>query len=55
MTTTMIDTYPGEALSIVDGFRFELCSECTRDLDEHLIGPDMFGHAHAWCLVGEHE
>jgi len=38
------------AAGVIDGFQFELCNECTGDLDVHEIGPGPFGEAHAWCL-----
>lgn len=46
-------TYDQEVTVVEMGFEFELCAECLRDLDEHVIAPDMFGHPHAWCIVEE--
>jgi hypothetical protein len=39
------------AAGIIDGFQYELCGECMRDLDGHEIGPGPFGEAHARCLT----
>lgn len=32
-------------------FEYELCAECLQDIDQHIISPDMFGLAHAWCVT----
>jgi hypothetical protein len=42
---------PVQIATIVEGFQFELCSECGSDIDGHLIGPDPLGNAHAYCLA----
>lgn len=36
-------------LILIEGFKYELCHECGRDIDEHIISADMFGLPHAWC------
>jgi hypothetical protein len=36
---------------LVEAFTYENCEECGQDAGGHVIGPDMFGHPHAWCLV----
>jgi hypothetical protein len=43
-------SFARSAAGLISGFEFDLCDECTEDLDRHEIGPDMFGLAHAWCL-----
>jgi hypothetical protein len=43
------DSYQQEVEAIVDGFQYEYCESCGGDLDDHVIAPDAFGHAHAWC------
>lgn len=45
----MVTTYEDALETLVMGFEYELCPECLRDLDEHVISPDMFGLPHAWC------
>jgi hypothetical protein len=42
-------TYTEEVADLVDSFVYELCGECLRDVEDHVISPDMFGHPHAWC------
>ena len=49
----MTPTYIDEVQQLADAFNYELCSCCLRDLDEHIIGPDMLGHAHAFCIHEE--
>ncbi len=53
MTTVEVqkaETYDEEVEVIVQGFEYELCSNCDGgDLGDHVIAADMFGHAHAWC------
>lgn len=44
-------TYQDEVADIIDGFEYELCEECEQDIDAHVIAPDPFGHAHAWCQI----
>lgn len=34
---------------VVMMFEFELCDLCGGDFEDHIISPDMFGNAHAWC------
>lgn len=45
--------YADDLRQLIDGFTFERCAECDKDLDGHLIGADMFGKPHAWCREGE--
>ena len=45
--------YHDQVDTITDGFRYELCAECGADLDRHVIAPDMFSNAHAWCLTDD--
>lgn len=42
--------YASEVQVLVDGFDYELCYECGKDLDRHAISPDMLGKPHVWCL-----
>ena len=42
-------SYDEEVEVIRQGFEYEMCEECGGDFDDHVIAPDMFGHAHAWC------
>ena len=51
----MSDDYELEAQAIIDGFTYELCSVCGRDIDAHTIAPDVLGHAHAYCHVNTEE
>jgi hypothetical protein len=43
------NTYVDEVRSLAETFYFELCEECGGDLDEHIISPDVLGHAHLYC------
>src|SRR2546430_10870273 len=43
------DTLDGEIETIRQGFEFELCHTCGRDYEDHEIGVDPLGHAHAVC------
>lgn len=45
--------YASKVLGLVDGFEYELCAECLRDLDAHVIAPDVLGNPHAYCINGE--
>lgn len=45
----LADTYDDEVASIKDSFNYEDCEVCGGDLDDHIIGPDALGHAHAYC------
>lgn len=50
------ERYPGSAYadditSLISAFEYETCPECSEDLDRHAIGPDIMGHAHAYCLT----
>jgi hypothetical protein len=47
------DAYRQEVEAIVDGFQYEFCESCGGDLNDHSIGPDSLGHAHAWCVREE--
>src|SRR5271156_5492567 len=38
------------AVTLIDGFQYELCGECMEDLDMHEISPGPLGEAHARCL-----
>jgi hypothetical protein len=42
--------YAEDLESAIQAFRFELCPECGKDLDRHLIGPDVLGKPHLWCM-----
>lgn len=42
--------YIDELTSLIDVFNYELCDDCGKDIDKHVIGPDALGHPHAWCL-----
>lgn len=48
---TVDDTYHDAVETIVLGFRYELCSECMGDLDNHAIIPGPFGLPFARCLT----
>lgn len=41
--------YAEKVRGIVDMFDYELCYECLRDLDQHVIAPDVLGNPHAYC------
>lgn len=43
--------YANEVHAIIDSFDYELCSECGRDLEWHIISRDMLGKARAWCMT----
>ncbi len=43
------DTFDQEVTTIEAGFEYELCGDCDKDLDEHVIAEDPLGHAHAAC------
>jgi uncharacterized protein YukE len=42
-------TFDDEVEVIRHGFEYELCATCGKDLDEHDIVADLFGHAQAVC------
>ena len=46
-------SYTDDLATLVEAFEFELCDVCGRDLDRHIISPDMFGKPHLWCVEGE--
>jgi RNA polymerase-binding transcription factor DksA len=46
----MADQYLNDLLIIVEGFRYELCEECGKDIDRHSLAPDPLGKPHAYCL-----
>jgi hypothetical protein len=49
---TVVPGLAGEQVAtIVEGFQYELCEQCSADIDGHLIGPDPLGNAHAYCLT----
>jgi hypothetical protein len=41
--------YLEEVWQLRESFQDENCPECGLDLDQHDIGPDPMGKAHAWC------
>ncbi len=43
--------YIDDVQSLIDGFRYELCTDCGMDLNAHSISPDPLGKPHAWCLA----
>jgi hypothetical protein len=57
MTETTAETtassYAEDLRQLIDGFTYERCADCGKDLDAHLVGADMFGKPHAWCREGE--
>lgn len=52
--TETVNPYWDEVRSLRMAFEYELCAECGGDWDDHVISPDPFGHAHAWCK-GQHD
>src|SRR6266542_4193846 len=48
-TGVAADTFDQEVTTIEAGFEYELCGDCDKDLDEHVIAEDPLGHAHAAC------
>lgn len=38
-----------DAQWLTELFEFELCGECGRDADQHIVRPDALGLRHAWC------
>lgn len=42
-------SYADELRVLIDAFDYELCTDCSQDIDQHTIAPDMFGKPHAWC------
>jgi hypothetical protein len=42
--------FAGQAAGIIRSFEFEYCTSCGADLDEHELGTDALGNAHAYCL-----
>lgn len=47
------ETYVDEVAQLIDSFNYEFCDVCQKDLDRHIISPDMFGKPHLWCLDEE--
>lgn len=41
--------YRLEAIALLEAFEFELCEECGRDADAHVIAPDPLGKPHLYC------
>lgn len=44
-------TYADEIIAIVESFEYETCEECGRDLDAHVLEPDLLGHVHVTCIL----
>jgi hypothetical protein len=42
----------GNAIWLRETFEYQGCDECGLDADAHTVGPDPFGHRHAWCNIG---
>ena len=45
-----MDDYVEKLLGVIGLFEYEYCCECGRDINEHMIGPDILGNPHAFCL-----
>ena len=49
------ERYADQVRTILEGFRHELCSECSGDVQRHVLSPDVLGNAHAWCIEGRED
>lgn len=43
------EQYLEDLLALVESFRYELCSECLRDVERHVFAPDPLGNPHIYC------
>lgn len=43
------DLYRADLISLVESFEYELCAECSSDVEQHIFAPDIIGNPHAYC------
>lgn len=55
LSADLATRYRQDLEMLIDSFSYEYCEVCGKDIDRHVLSPDMLGNPHAFCLDSEED